>query len=560
VYQLIRLVVLIRGWFVQRRMRKALKQPESAQRLLLKQILATNAQTRFGKEHNFEELGSHRDYAQKVSVNTYETLRPYVDEIASGRGDILTNAPPFMFATTSGTTDKPKLIPVTSRCRDAIAALGRFWLFRTLVDHPDVLRHCTFALTSPAIEGHTEAGIPHGAISGLINQKVPAVIRARYSVPYEVALVENYDLRYYLAMRLAVARRTSMICTANPSTVLRLVEIGEEKGEHIIQAVHDGALGIKEEDLPHDKPEQMANLQLIKEHIRANPKRARFLSECFKSTGGLYPKDIWPELKVLGCWLGGSVGIHAKKVRGYLGPDVAMRDLGFRATEGTLAIPISDEISAGVPSLNAYFFEFIPEEEIESPDRNYLLAHELELGKRYYILITSEGGLYRYDINDVIEVKGFYEKTPLIAFVRKGRDMVNITGEKLHVNQVLDALRSAEESTGIGWVQAQIIPDVPEVRYELLIESEKDYLDEDLRGFTDNFDAALGAANVEYNQKRASGRLGAPTLHIMKPGWADRHQKNEVLQKGKRDAQYKWRYIQYEWSTGLREEVLRSLQ
>jgi len=77
--------------------------------------------------------------------------------------------------------------------------------------------------------------------------------------------------------------------------------------------------------------------------------------------------------------------------------------------------------------------------------------------------------------------------------------------------------------------------------------------------FIQAFDRALSDLNIEYKQKRASERLGFPRLFPMQPGWADRQQKNDVLKKGKRDAQYKWRYIEYEWSSTLRSEVMHDV-
>ena len=96
--------------------------------------------------------------------------------------------------------------------------------------------------------------------------------------------------------------------------------------------------------------------------------------------------------------------------------------------------PKQDGTAAGVLAVHASFFEFIAEEEIDAPCPAARLAHELEEGRRYYVLLTGANGLYRYDLNDIVEVRGFHHRTPKVAFVRKGRDMVSITGEKLHLN------------------------------------------------------------------------------------------------------------------------------
>ena len=86
-----------------------------------------------------------------------------------------------------------------------------------------------------------------------------------------------------------------------------------------------------------------------------------------------------------------------------------------------MSLPLSDHTSSGVLAINTNFYEFIPESEIGSLG-DTLLCNELETGKRYHIILTTASGLYRYDINDIVEVHGFYKCCPMISFVRKGRD------------------------------------------------------------------------------------------------------------------------------------------
>ena len=97
------------------------------------------------------------------------------------------------------------------------------------------------------------------------------------------------------------------------------------------------------------------------------------------------------------------------------------------------------------PSTNARFFSFVPEESASDPHPHVLLAHELELGKLYKVIMTNESGLYRYDINDTVKVNDFYNRTPVIAFVRKTSDVLNITGEKLHVNQFIMTIKKVSQ-------------------------------------------------------------------------------------------------------------------
>ena len=90
--------------------------------------------------------------------------------------------------------------------------------------------------------------------------------------------------------------------------------------------------------------------------------------------------------------------MHARALLDSFG-EGALRDLGLRATEGTFSIPLTDGVADGVLALHSNFYEFIPIDEIDQESPTTLRAHELTLGAQYYLVITTFGGLYRYDMN-----------------------------------------------------------------------------------------------------------------------------------------------------------------
>jgi hypothetical protein len=265
--------------------------------------------------------------------------------------------------------------------------------------------------------------------------------------------------------------------------------------------------------------------------------------------------DCWPGLALLACWLGGSAGVQAGHLDAHF-PGVPRRDLGLVASEGRITIPVEDGTAAGVLAVHANYYEFVPEDEMESAAPRALRCHELENGRRYYVLLTTANGLYRYDLNDVVEVRGFWGRTPKVAFVRKGRDMLNITGEKLHLNQVLHAVRAAERATGLAVWQFRLIPDVDGSHYDLLLESPRALAATPaLADFAVAVDEALSAVNCEYQAKRASARLGPPRLFLMRPGWSERRCAQEFAAGG-RETQHKWSAMRPEWDEASRAEVL----
>jgi len=557
-------VAAIRGWLAGRAFERAIVDPEASQRRFLRRLLKENADTAFGFEHGFQALLDTDDtnltqrFAENVPVRDYEGHRAYIDRMIQGEREVLTLEPHSMFTTTSGTTCEPKMVPVTEPWRKTLAKILAYWISRTLQDHPHMLDDKILTVVSPAIEGHTDRDVPYGSVSGLTQKKAPWVIRRNYALPYLVSEIEDYDLRYRVAVRVAIESHVSTIVTPNPSTLFRLAETGLELGSALIPAIRKGVLGISTEGLSSD---QQAILTEIEDQLKPNAPRAAVLEAILQTHGALLPRYYWPNLRVIGCWLGGTSGVQAKPLVSAYGENVAFRDIGFRATEATFTVPVEDNTAAGPLALHANFYEFIPVEHIDDEPPPIRLAHELENGREYYILVTTTAGLYRYDINDIVVVDGFYKGAPKIAFVRKGRDMANITGEKLHVNQVIAAADRAAEHTGMGWHRVQAIPDLPNTRYDLLVETSGDVApgEDELADFINAFDEALSEYNIEYPTKRKSGRLYKPRIIHMRNGWADRKRKREVSEGGKRDAQYKWRYIQLEWDPNDKKEILLDL-
>ena len=208
----------------------------------------------------------------------------------------------------------------------------------------------------------------------------------------------------------------------------------------------------------------------------------------------------------------------------WFGDSMPVRDLGYMASEAQMTLPISDAGSAGILDVGANFYEFIPESEIDSAQPAPLTCAELREGDHYYLILTTPGGLYRYDINDVVRVAGFYKRTPLIEFVRKGRDVTNITGEKLHVNQVIQAMAQAQTTAGITVAALPRLCRRDAIALRLHGRVRRTQFR--TRSRSSNCSAHsmrnLSQLNIEYAQKRQSQRLKAPVLCVMQAGWFER--------------------------------------
>lgn len=529
-------------WRAARRFDQAVADPVRVQNELLLDLMRRNAGTEYGKRYGFGSVRSLADYQRQVPIITYDDIQGEMDRIVAGERNVLTAEDPVMFAQTSGTTGKPKLIPVvpsegTGPHKDQM----RVWIWHASAAHRGLLDGSVVSLVSPAVEGTTERGVPYGSTSGHMYKHQPAIVRRTYCIPYEAFEIEDYTAKYYAIMRIGLEHDVRLVGTANPSSIVKLVEKADASSEMLIRDVRDGTLSTAMAIEP-------AIRHVLEGGLRPNKARADALEAMRrKRAGRLLPADYWPGLRLIGCWKGGTVGHYLSRFGAWFDPDgrrpVPVRDWGYLASEMRGTIPLSDEGSAGVLTVAANLFEFAEADSVAShPDDSgrwvCRTVGEVEPGGEYYVVVTTTSGLYRYDINDVVRIEGRYRGTPELVFLRKGRGMTNLTGEKVSVNQIIQAHQDAAAAAGVLVAHFRTEADLENSRYLCRVEFAETIDDGHARAFLAAFDRSLMGINIEYEAKRKSQRLGPPVLHVMRDGWYERGRKAQVAQ-GKRAFQAK---------------------
>src|SRR5215218_5392396 len=509
--------------------------PAQAQQRLLREILGTNAGTEFGRRHGFGSIATFRDFQERVPISSYEDLEPYINAEMLGQSNQLTRHPPVLFTTTSGTTGASKYIPMTSEGKRAKSRLMWLWLSALYRDHPGIASGRMLSVVSPEIESYSPGGIPCGSESGHAYRTMPGPVKSMYTAPYGVFAIEDYEAKYYTLLRLAAGQDISCIATVNPSTIVLLADRLAHHGEAIIRDVRDGSLS-SDVAVP---PELRASL-----HLRPDPQRARRLEQAARSGGGvLRPGLAWPKLAAIGCWKGGTVGAYLARFDTLFPQRPPVRDFGYYATELRGSVPLSDQGDAGAVAVGTNVLEFHPAGDDRAPEGRELLPVErLEEGRRYFVYVTNASGLYRYDMNDIVEVAGHYGQTPLIRFIQKGKGVVSFTGEKLYevqaiaaVDQALAALRGRYHF--IAAVAELVDGTTP--RLVFLIEFDDPVTEHDGSALVDRLDAALGEENDEYLTKRKSLRYSPPIIRVVRPGEYD-HYRRRMVETGQRaDGQFK---------------------
>ena len=479
----------------------AARRARQVQQEVLLTKLRRNADSDFGREHGFAEIRSIADFRRRLPVADFEYDRPYIERVKRGELQSMFGAGTrlYMFALTSGTTNEPKYVPITKEFFEEYRSSWQLWGLQTYSDHLDLLRKQALQLSSDWRQSFTESGVPCGNISGLAAETAPRIAKSLFILPRDLIRIHNAASKHYTALRLALtSRRIGMIITANPSTLVEFGRLADSRRESLIRDIHDGTLSA-DLDIPQ------AVRQALRRLIVAHPARARELERCISDAGQLRLRDAWPDLSVLAVWTGGSVGVYLPQLTDHYG-ETALRDHGLSASEGRMTIPFQDGTSAGVLDFIHHYFEFIPAGERDQVDPPVLEAHELEVDKTYYILLSTSSGLYRYDIHDVVRCVGFEGEAPVLEFLNKGAHFSSITGEKLSEFQVVEAVKRSIAELGLpagDFTLAPVMDDRP--KYVLLVEPDLHANQSD--ALERRVDAHLSEINWEYAEKRRTGRL-----------------------------------------------------
>lgn len=513
-------VMVLKGNGSLRRLKKAAAAPMEQNTALLKKIIKNNRNTEFGKLHHFDRIRNLEDFRKNVPPSVYEDYAEAIERTKNGGESILTASKILGYSRTSGSSGVPKYIPATQA---SLKAYVRYTWTRALALGAAELKKQgkrfhpgRGVFLSPATNETLPNGLPCSNIAEIGAREYGRFYPYILTIPTK-RLFDMHDGDYvYSIYRFALADPDvtfffSVFFSVNVSQLAYL----RKNWETIVDDIEKGVIS----DSVDLKPEVKADLA---KRVRPMPERAAFLRAQFEQgfDETLF-RRIWPNLTVM-CGIGNasfkSAAAHVRSVAGGVPFDFSI----YGASEGLVAACYELENTDMQLLTDSCFYEFVPYGEEEE---RYLTLDQVEAGQKYEILITTQAGLYRYRLKDVIEVKGFRGKCPLISFVYRKGQLFNIAGEKFSEEDARTSIEMLEKAHGVSvdhWIFYQDESVQPN-RYALVVESDADL---DWDACIDEIEDYIGQCNKRYPSQRAKFFIDRLVVKKQQPGtheaWAKR--------------------------------------
>lgn len=502
------------------------KNPMKAQKKLLNKIIRKNKNCELGKKLDFANIHSLEDFRSKVPLSTYEDYDALVDRMIHNREkNIMYTGANIRYCSSSGSVGKPKILP---------KSVFDLWNMQCCGFS------CTVAVTSRHVKKHMGKKLPsimgplviiltgHKLEDGKMCNgagQVPLTYLKPFSnffvtSPVSLLYPEHEELldTSYLQLRFALQEeKVSYIGSIVITLVTTMFDYLEENWEQLCDDIEHGTIGENIKITPELRAE-------YEKKLKPNPKRAEFLRQEFRKgfDTPIAPR-IWPRLTFAYGMIGSNLKVYVEKLRRSIGDNIPIHNMGYAAAEGFFAMPteLDTHDSALIPY--SIFFEFIPvnddvdEDETEEPKT--LLLDEVEVGKKYELVVTNSSGLYRYRMEDIVQVTRMHNDTPVIEFLYRKNLSMNVANEKTTTAMVDYAAKKMFERTGSDFVGYSFYPDFSSnpPRYCLMTEIKGDVSEEKRQEMIDTLDEELKDVNEKYYKYRRWGMLNRPEILILKP-------------------------------------------
>lgn len=447
-----------------RRYHAAVRDPARAQEQLLFDLLRANADCHYGRRHAFDAIRTVPEFQDRVPVVRYEDLEPEIERIKRGEAGVLTSEPVLMLEKSGGSTGPGKYVPYTAGLKREFSRAVAPWTSDLLLRRPRLRGAGSYWSVSPlaAERERTEGGLPVGfeedtEYFGPLERRV---LERLILTPPELPRVPDIEAsRHVTLLFLLRTPRLGFLSVWHPSFLTLLLDHLDAHADCLITGLERGKV-----DPPTGIPADLR--RGLEARLGAHPQRAAALRRLLQQDRWR-PTELWPHLTLVSCWTDAAAEQPARELQRRL-PGVELQGKGLLATEGVLSIPLLGHPGAAL-AVTSHFLEFA---DPNHPAARPRLAHELEDGRLYTVLLTTGGGLYRYALGDRVQVVGRIHQTPLIRFPGKSELVSDLAGEKLHEEWVRTLLQQLCAEVGLEPRFAMLAPELTTPpAYHLFIEA-----------------------------------------------------------------------------------------
>jgi len=458
--------------------------PIDAQREVLQDLVTSAQYTEFGRRYNFSKLFNIKSYKQAVPIQEYDDIKPYIQRIMNGEQNILWNTPVYWFAKSSGTTsDKSKFIPVSEESLEEShykAAKDVLTMYYNFNPESELLTGKGLVIGGSHTIHKVNHEVQYGDLSAVLLQNSPFWAHWLRTPDLSIALMDEWENKIERLAENTIKENVTSISGVPTWTVVLFKRILEITGK-------------------------------------------QFISE------------VWPSLEL---YMHGGVSFtpYKDQFQKLIGKEINYLEM-YNASEGFIGAqenPGDDGMLLFVD--HGIFMEFMPVNEYETTDAQTLGLQDVEIGKHYAPVISTNGGLWRYLLGDTIQFTSL--KPFRIKVSGRLKHFINAFGEEVIVDNTDKAIAMASAKTSAivnDYTAAPVyFSEKSNGAHEWLIEFEKE--PEDIQHFATELDEALKIINSDYEAKRYKDiALRKPLLHSLKKGIFNQWLK----EKGKLGGQHK---------------------
>lgn len=453
----------IASWFLKKRIHQMelfIKYPNEVQNELLHHLIGMAKNTQIGREYDFKSIKNYKDFAERVPIQNYENVEPLIERSRRGENNIFWPTPIKWFAKSSGTTNaKSKFIPVSPESlEDCHYAASKDLLCLYLNNNEDSQLFTGKSLRlGGSKELYRENGTAFGDLSAILIDNMPFWASYSSTPNSEISLMSDFEKKMQAVVDCTIRENVTSIAGV-PSWMLVLLN-------NIIKTTHKSSL-----------------------------------------------LEVWPDLEV---YFHGGVSFepYKEQYRKLIPSDNFKYYEIYNASEGFFAVQDQNFSNELLLMLDyGIFYEFIPMDSYGSHEEEIIPLSEVETGKNYAVVITTNAGLWRYKIGDTIR---FTSLNPYrIKVTGRTKHHINVFGEELIIENAEEALKKVSQLTDceiVDYTAGPIFMEGSEKgAHEWIIEFKTP--PDNLMHFQKTLDQTLQTLNSDYEAKRSNNT----TLNMLK--------------------------------------------